>query len=486
MDKLLNSFIGRLLAQDAGEKWITVNGGSKKDGDGGGAHVLVDGNGRIVAGMGGKFTGVKIDNVPRKKFINEKAYQRRQAGKNKNMDYTLPKRVDPSLIIQNRDRAGGGSKQQIMEIAASPDYDRLSVSRTLADGAPVVAYGTIPAKRLGRVETVTDAKGNKLNVQYAVMEAGDVAASHDAMGVRNKNFYGDDPNVTRAIAGNGRIAGLQRAYTIGTAGEYKNGLMDDDAHGIDVGEISRMKRPVLVRVMQPKDVTADIGDRSNTASNLTMTATETAKNDAHRIDMTNTATYADGSPTVDAVKDFIAKLPTSEQGAMIDADGYPTRQAQERLKAAMFAAAYNNQNLTRLASQAATPEAGRIIQGLQRSAGNVANIAKDYPKIRELIANSAERCVLASRTGKLSDAETAGDLFKNRSDDSAEGAILRVFTRSTSIPEIQGKIDAIAKGLKAEADKPDFDLFGANPKRAPADVIRTALADYESNKENKA
>ena len=48
----------RSLAADAdGEHWITVNGGSKTGGKGGGSHVKLDGEGRIVAGMGGKFSG---------------------------------------------------------------------------------------------------------------------------------------------------------------------------------------------------------------------------------------------------------------------------------------------------------------------------------------------------------------------------------------------------------------------------------------------
>lgn len=67
-----------LLAMDAGEHWVTVNGGSKTGGEGGGSHVMLDGEGRVLAGMGGKFKGTKVDDIPRKKFINEKAYQRRQ------------------------------------------------------------------------------------------------------------------------------------------------------------------------------------------------------------------------------------------------------------------------------------------------------------------------------------------------------------------------------------------------------------------------
>jgi hypothetical protein len=56
----------RLLAQD--NKWITV----KPNGpEGKGAHVEIDGSGRITKGMGGKFNGTKISEV-RKSFVGAK------------------------------------------------------------------------------------------------------------------------------------------------------------------------------------------------------------------------------------------------------------------------------------------------------------------------------------------------------------------------------------------------------------------------------
>ena len=480
IEKFLN---GVSLAMDAGEHWVTVNAGSASGGKGGGSHVMLDGEGRVKAGMGGRYKGVKVDKIPRKKFMNEKAYQRKQAAEHKSMDYTLPDKVDSNLIIQNRDRTGVGSQVQIQSIAAHPDYDRLSSSRTLADGAPVVAYGSIPKDQLGRIETVTDAKGQKVNVQYAVMEASDVAASHDMHGAPNDKFYSTDPNQTRAIAGNGRIAGLQRAYEQGTAGDYKNGLIDDETHGIPVDKIAGMQNPVLVRVMQPKDVTADIGDRSNTAGGLSMTAVEQAKTDMRRIDMANTDTYSDGNPTIDSVRAFVNRLPVSERGTLIDTDGYPTRQAQERMKAAMFAAAYDNDHLNRLASQAANPESARIMQGLQRSAGDVASIAQSNPKIRELIGNSAERVILASRNGKVTDAENTGsDMFKSSADNDTEDQIVRIFTRSKSSQEIHQKVSAVARALKVEADKEndtEFSMFASAPKKSDADVVKATLASFE-------
>lgn len=62
----------RLLAQD--NKWITVkpNGSEGK-----GAHVEIDGSGRITKGMGGKFNGTKINEV-RKSFVGAKTPSQEQ------------------------------------------------------------------------------------------------------------------------------------------------------------------------------------------------------------------------------------------------------------------------------------------------------------------------------------------------------------------------------------------------------------------------
>lgn len=57
-NRLAKHYIKKKLAQDAGEHWVTVNAGSK---EGGGSHVLLDGEGRVIAGLGGKFKGQNID-----------------------------------------------------------------------------------------------------------------------------------------------------------------------------------------------------------------------------------------------------------------------------------------------------------------------------------------------------------------------------------------------------------------------------------------
>lgn len=70
-----------------------------------------------------------------------------------------------------------------------------------------------------------------------------------------------------------------------------------------------MRAPVLVRVMPADQVTADIGDVSNTVGNLSMSAVEQANNDAQRVNL-EALQFAGRPPFSPAVK--WQKRPSSE------------------------------------------------------------------------------------------------------------------------------------------------------------------------------
>ena len=117
-------------------------------------------------------------------------------------------------------------------IAQNPDYDLLGTSKSFTEGAPVVSLGDIPDENLGKVSVIVDANRNKIQVQYAVVEADKILATNTADGYNNPDYY--DENKTeevRAIAGNGRTAGIQEAYRKGNADEYKQQMIEDaDSH----------------------------------------------------------------------------------------------------------------------------------------------------------------------------------------------------------------------------------------------------------------
>ena len=67
------------------------------------------------------------------------------------IDLSNPDKIPAEAILQNRDRSSKSSVLQMKSIAANPDYDRLSGSKAFGSGAPVVAYGKVPASQRGQV-----------------------------------------------------------------------------------------------------------------------------------------------------------------------------------------------------------------------------------------------------------------------------------------------------------------------------------------------
>lgn len=109
------------LAQDAGEHWVTVNAGSKEGGEGGGSHVLLDGEGRVVAGMGGKFKGQNIDRIERKKFINQNAWNRQRKALTEKAGSEASKRISQTAV------------SSIMTPESSTEQDRSVAQSHLAE-----------------------------------------------------------------------------------------------------------------------------------------------------------------------------------------------------------------------------------------------------------------------------------------------------------------------------------------------------------------
>ena len=476
------------LAQDA-DKWVTT-----KPEKGKGRHVLIDGEtGEIKGGLGGKFNGVsisKVRTVAKQRRTAEKAAKAAPANKGAvaakkaGIDLSHPEKIDKTNILQNRNRSTAGSIMQMHSIAQKPDYMRLGVTHDFGSGAPVVAYGDIDPSALGRVNTAVMPDGKRYKVQYAVVDAGSVLTSNNIDGQKNADYYSDDAGKMRAIAGNGRMTAMQEAYKKGTAEEYKRELMEDDLHGVDPSVIEKMKAPVLVRIMQASDVTPDIGDKSNIQTGLRMTAVEQANNDKNRVNLNAIKTDADGYVTLDSLKAFISQMPTSEQGDLLDRDGNPTRQAADRMDAAIFAKAYGNDELTRLMAQAMDSESRIIMNGLRMAAPRMQRLSEagEGYDVRDIVARAAERAINARRSGrKLSDEASQIGLIDNRDEDDAASAVLRLFSEnSRSSTAIAQKLGVMADRLCTEAHKESADLFGEVKKDDRLKVMRNALGQNDN------
>lgn len=299
--------------------------------------------------------------------------------------------------IQNRDRSSKESRLQMEKIAAAPNFNLLRESRSLDQGAPIIASVPDDMNILWgkRVDVSADPSSEPMTMRYAVVDADDVLTSNAVDGSSNPQFT--DPTVAgaRAIAGNGRIAGLQGAYRQVKATKYRADLTKDSKEfGISKRQIKKMKNPILVRVMDDADVVEGIGEASNRTGTLKLNPAEQAAQDARNVRLEEVEFTKDGEITRKSMDEFVKRTPDKE--GLIDSNGNALYDnIARRMRPAIFAAAFSD---TRIINRfiADSPEDRKIMNVLQSVATEVVRLKKikgelDFsPDLLEAVADVFE------------------------------------------------------------------------------------------------
>ena len=367
--------------------------------------------------------------------------------------------TDSAVVLQNRDRSDVGSIGQMNAIAANPQYGLVSVSRSYS-GAPVVSYGSVPdSAHLGNNDFIVETNGNRVPFMYAVVEAGDVETSNFIDGSTNTGY--GNPQRMNAVVGNGRMTALKEAYNRGTANQYRTDLEADTAHGIKPEVIQKMKNPVLVRVINPEDVTTGFISRSNGQQVLALDDVEVAREDAPKIRARAGQYEFDeaGNPTNDTLALFIQDLhDPNALGRLITSDGRPTPEAVRRIRNAVFFEAYQSPELSALFSQEVDPGIRRILNGLANVAPRIIELREqaqelDFSnllveaanRIRQARLNSDEGVDFASQMSFLDNPATSA--FVEFLDDNANSAAAIARTLNPLIDWAENAAQAADGGL---------------------------------------
>lgn len=278
--------------------------------------------------------------------------------------------------IQNRDRSGKESRLQMQQIAQAPDFNRLRNGATLGEGTPVIAY--LPENSsaiLGKTVTVSDTNGDRTTMRYALIEASDVMTSNSVDGSLNADFTNPEVQGARAIAGNGRIAGLQEAYRNVKATKYKEELTKVlKEFGISRRAVKKMREPILVRVMDDADVKEGVGELSNRTGTLKLNPAEQAAQDARNVRLEEVEFTKDNGIAVRSMDEFVRRTPDKE--GLIDAEGKVIYDnVRQRMKSAIFAAAYpDNRLINRFIAD--DPKDKRVMEVLQAAAPEVVKLRR--------------------------------------------------------------------------------------------------------------
>lgn len=355
---------------DNGEKWITTETGS---------HIKVDGEGNIVAGAGGKFIGEPLSAMGgTKKFTNHET---------------------------NAEKVGGVS---------SEDYQAFQAWKKSGGKTELKQQFNQDGTGLGNVSKVKTAKGTEIETRFKAVDAGDLITSHDNNGNANANFPSelqprdrskqasrawvqktsknldvDKLGKTRDAAngapivgkdgvvesGNGRTMAINSAYENGRAEEYRAWLQEEAAGlGIDPESIKGMKNPVLVRERQTDIDRSVFTKEANEDDKMAMTATEKARSDGDKINSSLVDKLHDGDlmskENRDFVQGFIKTLGDAEAAQYYTTSGKLTKHIYDRVQAAVFSRAYDDDRLLELMVDDADPNVKNIIGALNGASGS--------------------------------------------------------------------------------------------------------------------
>ncbi|MDY0190711.1 MAG: LPD38 domain-containing protein [Desulfuromonas sp.] len=382
-------------------------------------------------------------------------------------------------VLQNRDRTSGKALEQMRDISNKPDYMRLGYSRDFGNGAPVIEEGLeLPASQLGKQEQMATSQGRRMPVQYAVIESDQLLPSNQSDGTVNTTYATGEEGKSRAIAGNGRVAGLQAAWRKGNADTYKIDMIEDaGAHGIDGAVIQKMKQPVLVRVMPRSEITQNIGDESNRSGQLDLNKLEQAKTDMRRLNLLDLKYGANGQITPETVMQFIQSMPSNEN-LMID--GEISSEATDRLETAVFHKAYDNDKLTVMQSQK-DDESKSIIAALLQAAPHMIKLENaGIYDIRPLIIEAAMSAINARRRGiRLSEYVKQAEMGISPEAYPIMEMMLNDKGTIRSGKYIGEQFINMVDTAFNEADKPSTDMYGDVPKRTQEQTIKDSLTEVE-------
>ena len=406
----------------------------------------------------------------------------------------------------------------------------------------------------GRTNNVKTAKGTKLQTVFALVEADSLIASHTATGAENPQYpqelqprdrgressqawvqktandldpeslgrtgradtgapiVGDDLVVE---SGNGRTMAIKLAYARDTAGEYRDWLIEESEYfGFKPEQVEAMKEPVLVRIRTTPIDRAQFAVEANQDDKLSFTATERAKSDAKRIDGNLSQLF---SPSDDGdllaasnqkfIHGFLKSLGDTEAAQYMTKDGKPTQALVQRIKAAVFSKAYNDDRLLEMIADQTKPDLQNMLNALSVSAprfieAQAANKAStedvssqivdgmeqaiDKKVISAIIEASNALINAKNKNQKITEFVKQGGLFNELPEGVAELAVF-IGSSSGSAKKMSIFFKAMADYIQKQAiDSANNSLFGEPDPVEIKDVIQHAVGVIQREYGEKA
>ena len=347
--------------------------------------------------------------------------------------------------LQPRERSRAASEAQIARMVQRLQPERLAHSADAATGAPIVGAD-------GLVES-----GNARSIA-----------------------------LKRVYAGQGPQAAAYKDFLQAHAAEF--GLMPEQVAG--------MQKPVLVRVRDTPVNRAEFARQANEPTVAMMSPAEQARADAARMDSMDGLEPDEsgdfsGAASRGFVRRFMARLPVSEQAAMVDADGRLSSAGYARVRNAVLAKAWgageggsdalarmteslddNTRSISRALMMAA-PETARMREAIAAGARHDADIAGDVAAAAQEISRLRE----AGQSVQQALAQT--DAFGDKHTPEARALMQFMADNARRPRRIAQLIQAYWQALDAAGDPHQQGMFGGQAAPTKQALLQAAMRQVQ-------
>ena len=343
-----------------------------------------------------------------RRSFEEPVTDARQSRKARDYAYQLQKQQQEQIEQTRRERQQQEAQKRQREDQVALGQLEVGSEVKAAKGAKAKAY--TPSNK-------------PIDVEYQVVEAGDLTTSHDdnfqaradypqALQNRDRSSpalrkqvednaknlipekLGEDSGVVSGApiirngvveSGNGRTMSIRRAYNDSGAANYRQYLENNaERLGISKDKLSQFNQPVLVRQrlndMSPDELTSYTKD-ANTTDAFALNPVEQAKSDSNRlndddmslIDIPESGDFAAASNR-SFVRKFLSRFPKAEQNAMLNGDGTISDGGISRVQNAIFAKAYGSDQLIEDITSTSADDMKTVAKALINAAPEVAKL----------------------------------------------------------------------------------------------------------------
>lgn len=409
------------------------------------------------------------------------------------------------------------------QLQAAPSTSDVAALQAERAGLTAAWPTTVP----GQATQFSTEAGARVDGRYALIEAGDVQASHDTdlrpnpaypkeLQPRDRTRAASETQIASIVgkldparlglsadagtgapiigedglveSGNARTIALQRAYSVPgqKAEDYKAWLRQNAASfGLSEQQVDGMRQPMLVRVRTTPVDRAEFARQANASTVAAMSPLEQARADAARIDAVDDLRPDDNgdfATSRDFIRRFVGRLPATEQAGMIDASGQLSSAGYARVRNAVLAKAYGDSPvLTRMVesmddsmrniSRALMIAAPRVAQARSLVGAGRLHAADITP---DLVAAVVELERIKARGGSVADALAQRGLDGDRHTPE-QRELLQVLSDNARRPRRLAEfITAYVDALEAAGDPNQGSLMGETQAPAVADLLAAA------------